>query len=368
MALDAYPGFRHEIFAETTASGGKAMDSYEPASTKSSREGLTLETYILEGMLGRPEARGYFTSLLSQIALAAKLVTSRVRRAGLANVLGYTGETNVQGEKVQKLDQEANETLMRVLSRRGVCAAAASEEEETMRLLATGDTARYVVTFDPLDGSSNIDVNISIGTIFAVLRKTSEGDATEADFMQKGSAIQAAGYVIYGSSTMFVITTGDGVHGFTYDPTVGEFLLSHENIRVPNKGITYSINEGNAERWTDEVKAWNRWIKKSDPDGGRPYRQRYVGTLVADAHRTLLRGGIFAYPADTKNAEGKLRLLYEANPYAFIFEAAGGSATTGDQRILEITPTQLHQRVPLVLGSREDVADFQAFYRGERTS
>ncbi|MCA9617954.1 MAG: class 1 fructose-bisphosphatase [Myxococcales bacterium] len=311
-------------------------------------------------MLGRPEARGYFTSLLSQIALASKLVTSRVRRAGLANVLGYTGETNVQGEQVQKLDQEANETLMRILSRRGVCAAAASEEEETMRLLATGDSARYVVTFDPLDGSSNIDVNISIGTIFAVLRRTTEGTATEADFLQKGSEIQAAGYVIYGSSTMFVITTGKGVHGFTYDPTVGEFLLSHENIRVPRRGDTYSINEGNAAHWTKGVRAWNDWIKTPGGDPKRPYRQRYVGTLVADAHRTLLRGGIFAYPADTKNETGKLRLLYEANPFAFLFEAAGGAATTGSRRILDIQPEALHQRVPLILGSREDVADFEA--------
>jgi len=342
------------------------VDNYEPASQQSSRVGLTLETYILEGMLGRPEARGYFTSLLSQIALAAKLVTSRVRRAGLANVLGYTGETNVQGEKVQKLDQEANETLMRILSRRGVCAAAASEEEEESRLLATGKSARYLVTFDPLDGSSNIDVNISIGTIFAVLKKSGDGAAGDADFLQKGTEIQAAGYVIYGSSTMFVITTGEGVHGFTYDPTVGEFLLSHENIRVPSKGDTYSINEGNSQRWTDEVKAWNRWIKTPDADSGRPYRQRYVGTLVADAHRTLLRGGIFAYPADTKNAGGKLRLLYEANPYAFLFEAAGGAATTGTERILDIQPTELHQRVPLVLGSKQDVADFEGFVRGER--
>ena len=342
------------------------MDTYEPPSQHPSRVGLTLETYILEGMLGRPEARGYFTSLLSQIALAAKLVTSRVRRAGLANVLGYTGETNVQGEQVQKLDQEANETLMRILSRRGVCAAAASEEEETSRRLATGSSARYLVTFDPLDGSSNIDVNISIGTIFAVLEKKSNGEATDEDFLQKGTEIQAAGYVIYGSSTMFVITTGEGVHGFTYDPTVGEFLLSHENIRVPERGNTYSINEGNAQRWTDEVKAWNQWIKTPDDDAGRPYRQRYVGTLVADAHRTLLRGGIFAYPADTKNETGKLRLLYEANPYAFLFEAAGGAASTGRERILDIEPTKLHQRVPLVLGSKQDVADFEAFVRGDR--
>ena len=337
------------------------MDSYEPASTKASRIGLTLETYILEGLLGRAEARGYFTSMLNQIALCAKLVTSRVRRAGLANVLGYTGDTNIQGEKVQKLDQEANETLMRVLTRRQHCAAAASEEEEAIRVLSEGPNARYLVVFDPLDGSSNIDVNISIGTIFGVLEKTSEGRATEADFLRRGSELLAAGYVIYGSSTKFVITTGEGVHGFTYDPTVGEFLLSHENIRVPDHHASYSINEGNAGRWTESIKRWNSWVKESDEATGRPYTQRYVGTLVADAHRTLLRGGLFAYPADIKNANGKLRLLYEANPFAFLFEAAGGRASTGSQRILDIEPSELHQRVPLILGSRRNVEELERF-------
>jgi fructose-1,6-bisphosphatase I len=340
------------------------MDPYEPAPSMSSRIGLTLETYILEGMLGRPEARGYFTSLLSSLALAAKVVTAQVRRAGLIDVLGATGDTNVQGETVQKLDVEANETLMRVLSRRGVCAAAASEEEQAIRVLSGAKQARYVVVFDPLDGSSNIDVNISIGTIFGVLRRDLDAPVSEEDFLKKGSTLQAAGYVIYGSSTMFVITTGAAVHGFTFDPTVGEFLLSHENIRVPERGATYSINEGNTERWSDEVKSWNRWIKQKDEATGRPYTQRYVGTLVADAHRTLLRGGIFAYPPDTKSPEGKLRLLYEANPFAFLFEAAGGAASTGKERILDIQPTELHQRVPLVLGSKRDVEDFERFMRG----
>jgi fructose-1,6-bisphosphatase I len=339
------------------------MATYEPASTKASRVGLTLETYILEGMLGRPEARGHYTSLLSQLALAAKLITARVRRAGLADVLGYTGDTNIQGEEVQKLDVEANETLMRILTRRGVVAAAASEEEEQMRLLTTSKAARYLVVFDPLDGSSNIDVNISIGTIFGVLRKSHDEPASEKDFLRPGTELQAAGYVIYGSSTMFVITTGEGVHGFTYDPTVGEFLLSHENIRVPEHGTCYSINEGNAATWTEGVKRWNRWVKESDKASGRPYSQRYVGTLVADAHRTLLRGGIFAYPADVKNTTGKLRLLYEANPYAYLFEAAGGAASTGSERILTVQPTELHQRVPLILGSKRNVADFERFSR-----
>jgi fructose-1,6-bisphosphatase I len=334
-----------------------------------SRVGITLETYILEGMMGFPAASGAFTSLLNQIGLAAKLITSKVRRAGLANILGYTGETNVQGEQVQKLDEVANETLIASLGRRRHCAAIASEEMEEIKILSTDPRAKYVVVFDPLDGSSNIDVNISIGTIFGVLRRNDQaGVVTEADFLSPGKDLLAAGYVLYGSSTMLVISTGveGGVHGFTYDPTVGEFFLSHENIRIPERGKTYSINEGNFAAWTDEVKRWNAWIKEEDQETGRPYGCRYVGTLVADAHRTLLKGGIFAYPADKKARVGKLRLLYEANPFAFIFEAAGGKASTGRERILDIVPEALHQRVPLVIGSSHDVDVFEQFMRGER--
>ena len=333
-----------------------------------SRAGITLETYILEGMLGFPEATGAFTSLLNQIGLAAKLVTSKVRRAGLANVLGYTGQTNVQGEQVQKLDEVANETLLAALGRRGHCAAVASEELDEPRVLSEEPRARYVVVVDPLDGSSNIDVNISIGTIFGVLRKPEgKSGADVSDFLRPGRELLAAGYVLYGSSTMLVITTGrGGVHAFTYDPTVGEFFLSHENIRIPEGGAIYSINEGNCARWTEPVRRWNAWVKQEDKATGRPYACRYVGTLVADAHRTLLKGGIFAYPADQKSRNGKLRLLYEANPFAFIFEAAGGRATTGSERILDIEPTELHQRVPLVLGSAREVEIFEEFMRGER--
>ncbi len=334
-----------------------------------SRAGITLETYILEGMMGFPAASGAFTSLLNQIGLAAKLITSKVRRAGLANILGYTGETNVQGEQVQKLDEVANETLIASLGRRRHCAAIASEEMEDIKILSTDPRAKYVVVFDPLDGSSNIDVNISIGTIFGVLRRPdTSGVVTEADFLTPGRDLLAAGYVLYGSSTMLVISTGveGGVHGFTYDPTVGEFFLSHENIRIPERGNTYSINEGNYASWTDEVKRWNSWIKEEDQETSRPYGCRYVGTLVADAHRTLLKGGIFAYPADKKSRGGKLRLLYEANPFAFIFEAAGGKASTGRERILDIVPGALHQRVPLVIGSPHDVDVFEQFMRGDR--
>ena len=349
----------------TEPSGGP---SWHPPAATSSRVGITLETYILEGMLGFPAATGAFTSLLNQISLASKLITSRVRRAGLANVLGYTGQTNVQGERVMKLDEEANETLIHALGRRGHCAAIASEELEELKILSTEPRAKYLVVFDPLDGSSNIDVNISIGTIFGVLRKDRAGAAQESDFLKPGRDLLAAGYMLYGSSTMLVISTGmqGGVHGFTYDPTCGEFFLSHENIRIPERGSTYSINEGNSVHWSDEVRRWNSWLKESDKEHGRPYGLRYVGSMVADAHRTLLKGGIFAYPADTKSKKGKLRLLYEANPFSFIFEAAGGQATNGRDRILDIEPTELHQRTPLVIGSPHDVSVFGDFMRGER--
>jgi fructose-1,6-bisphosphatase I len=334
-----------------------------------SRVGMTLETYILEGMLGFPAATGSFTSLLNQLVLAAKLVTARVRRAGLADILGYTGAVNVQGEQVQKLDEETNETLISALDRRGHCAAIASEELDHVRVLSDDPRAKYVVVFDPLDGSSNIDVNVSIGTIFGVLRRR-EGSTRatiEQDFLRPGSELLAAGYVLYGSSTMLVITTGSGgVHGFTYDPTVGEFFLSHEDIRTPERGSTYSINEGNSAHWTDAVRRWNEWIKRDEKESGRPYGLRYVGSMVADAHRTLLKGGIFAYPADRKSPHGKLRLLYEANPFAFIFEAAGGRASTGTDRILDLVPSALHERTPVVMGSAWDVDTFEQFVRGER--
>jgi fructose-1,6-bisphosphatase I len=331
--------------------------------------GITLETFILEGMLGHPAATGTFTSILNQISFAAKLITSKVRRAGLVNVLGYTGTTNVQGEQVMKLDEEANAALLAVLGRRHHVAAVASEELDEVAVLTNDARARYLVVMDPLDGSSNIDVNVSIGTIFGILRRVNPEHPVGADdFLKPGAELVAAGYIMYGSSTMVVLTTGkrSGVHGFTYDPTCGEFFLSHEHITIPEKGSTYSINEGNHAKWPDEVKRWASWIKDENKAEGRPYGGRYVGTLVADAHRTLLKGGIFAYPADKKSPEGKLRLLYEANPFAFIFEAAGGQASHGKGRILEIQPTKLHQRTPLVIGSPHDVTVFEEFMTGKR--
>jgi fructose-1,6-bisphosphatase I len=327
--------------------------------------GTTLRDHVLTGMRAAPGATGEFTSLLSHISLAIRIIASRVRSAGLANMLGYTGETNVQGEAVQKLDEFANDVLINVLERSGHCGIIGSEELDTAR--TAGHPGKYIVLFDPLDGSSNIDTNVSIGTIFAVLRRTdptSPPSVNEA--LRSGRDIIAAGYSVYGPSTSFVLSTGQGVHGFTLDPNVGEFFLSQANIRCPPRATMYSVNEGNYGRWSEGVKKWNAWVKAEDADEGRPYGHRYVGSLVADAHRTLLKGGIFAYPRDKKSPDGKLRLLYEANPMAFIFENAGGAATDGEQAILDILPTKLHQRVPLILGSKEDVKIFGEFATGKR--
>ncbi len=332
--------------------------------------GITLETFIMEGMAGSAGATGRFTSLLNQVALSARVLTSRVRNAGLADVLGYTGQVNVQGERVQKLDELANNTLHAVLSRRGHCAAMVSEEDAVITPLTSDPRAKYILLVDPLDGSSNIDCNVAIGTIFGVLSKKAghEGPVTREDVLRPGHELLCAGYLLYSASTMLVMSfgAGRGVHGFTYDPSVGEFFLSHEDIRCPEKGTIYSINGGNSTRWPDGVRKWAAWIKEEDQATGRPYSSRYVGSLVADAHRTLLKGGIFAYPADSKSPKGKLRLLYEANPFAFLFEAAGGGATDGTRRILDLQPTELHERTPLVLGSREDVAIFGEFLSGAR--
>ncbi len=327
--------------------------------------GTTLRDHVLAGMRAAPGATGEFTSLLSHISLAIRIILSRVRQAGLANLLGYTGETNVQGEAVQKLDEFANDVLMNVLEKSGHCGIIGSEELETAR--TAGHPGKYIVLFDPLDGSSNIDVCSTIGTIFAVLRRQdplSPPSVNEA--LRPGRDIIAAAYVLYGPSTVMVLTTGQGVHEFTLDPNVGEFFLSRANVRCPERASMYSINEGNHARWTEGVQKWNAWIKRDDAANGAPYNHRYVGSLVADAHRTLLKGGIFAYPADKKNPGGKLRLLYEANPMAFIFEQAGGMATNGSDRILDIVPNALHVRTPLVLGSKVDVQTFTEFATGKR--
>ncbi len=320
--------------------------------------GLTLERHILDRQQRAPGASGELTRLLQQIQLAAKIIASRVHRAGLAGLLGLTGEVNVQGERVQKLDAYADTVIRRTLEGSGqLCVMASEEVEGPIEIPAPYPTGKYVLVYDPLDGSGNIDVNATIGTIFGIYRRRSEqGPGALEDLLQPGRDLVAAGYVIYGSSVMLVYTTGDRVHGFTYDPSVGEFFLSHEDLRLPGRGSVYSVNEGNRSRWSAEVVRWADDVKSERSPAGKPYSLRYIGAMVADFHRTLLRGGIFAYPADARSPQGKLRLLYEAAPLAFVAEAAGGAATDGTRRILDVTPASLHQRTPLWIGSVRDVA------------
>ena len=309
-----------------------------------------------------PEATGDFTGLFQQIMLAAKIIGSRVSKAGLSGILGRTGTTNVQGEQVQKLDEFANRVIVQTVEAGGhVCVMGSEEVEEPITIPSQYPQGKYVLQFDPLDGSGNIDINASIGTIFSIHRRvTPPGQGSLKDLLQKGTDIVAAGYVIYGSSNMLVYSTGDQVDGFTYDPGVGEFFLSHPNIRIPQRGGIYSINEGNYHNWSEGTQKWVDWIKKPGDDK-KAYRLRYIGAMVADLHRTLLRGGIFVYPQDVVNQKGKLRLLYEASPMAFLVEAAGGAASDGTSRILEIEPTELHQRTPVFMGSVDDVADALRF-------
>lgn len=318
-----------------------------------------------------PEATGQLSNLLSDIALSCKVISQEVNRAGLIDILGFTGDVNVQGEEVKKLDVYANDILTYTLNTGGQVCAFSSEEEESFVPIEEKYSNnfipnKYVVHCDPLDGSSNIDANISIGTIFSIYkRKSVSGPGTLEDCLQKGLNQIAAGYVVYGSSTVLVYTAGEGVHCFTLDPTVGEFLLSNENIQIPKKSKIYSVNEGNFSKWSKGVQDYINYVKQVDRDTGRPYSARYVGSLVADFHRNLLYGGIFLYPADSKNKNGKLRLMYEANPLSFIVEQAGGRSTNGKTRILEIEPTELHQRTPLFIGSEEDVITAEKFLNKE---
>jgi fructose-1,6-bisphosphatase I len=321
---------------------------------------ITLAQFLLEDERRYPEATGEFTSVLMDIALASKMINREVIRAGLVDVLGYTGAENVHGEKVQKLDQFANRTITRVLGATGQLAVLASEEDENIIPVPDGQpVGKYVVNFDPLDGSSNINANFSV-----LPRITRRGGGTLEDCLQPGVRQMCAGYVMYGSSTMLVFTTGHGVHGFTYEPSVGEYLLSHANIQIPERGRIYSVNEGNYTQWSDGVKRYVDYLKMDDRPSGRPYSSRYVGSLVADFHRNLLYGGIFLYPGDRKNPRGKLRVLYECAPLAFIAEEAGGMASDGARRILEIVPTTLHERTPFFLGSPQDVRECETFVQG----
>jgi len=293
------------------------------------------------------------------------MIANKVRSAGLADILGSTDHENVQGEVQQKLDILANEIIVKAMDHGGrLCAMASEEEPGIIQIPEPFKCGKYCLLFDPLDGSSNIDTNMPIGTIWSVHRRITVGrDGTLADCLQKGKAQLAAGYVIYGASTMFVYSTGSGVHGFTLDPSVGEFFLSHPNIRTPETGSNYSINESNFDIWDEPTRRAVREIKAPN-DKGKTRTLRYVGTLVADFHRTLLKGGVFAYPADKKSPNGKLRLLYEASPMAFLAEQAGGAATDGHERILDVEPRELHQRTPLVIGSKRDVERMTATMSG----
>jgi fructose-1,6-bisphosphatase I len=324
---------------------------------------VTLSQFILQQERLHPEASGEFTRLLTDIALAAKMINREVTRAGLTDIQGDTGTENVHGEKVQRMDLFAREVIYRILGSTGQLAVLACEEDEDIIGVPEGQPlGKYVINFDPLDGSSNINANVNIGTIFSILpRVTRSGRGCLEDCLQPGVRQLAAGYVMYGSSTMLVYTTGKGVHGFTFEPSLGEFMLSHAEIHTPKRGRIYSVNESNYFRWSDGVKRYVDWLKQDDGGSGRPYSTRYVGSLVADFHRNLLYGGIFLYPGDRKNPKGKLRLLYEGAPLAFVAEQAGGAASDGQRRILELQPTELHQKTPLFLGSAQDVRECELF-------
>lgn len=329
---------------------------------------ITIERYIWEQQSSFPEATGVLTNLLYDIALSAKIIASHTTRAGLAEILGATGDENVHGDTVQKLDVFAERTIYRMNDHTGRLAVMASEEEEEIiPIPAPYETGKYVLIYDPLDGSSNIDYNVSVGTIFAVYRrKSASGPGTLEDCLQPGRNLVAAGYVIYGSSTMLVYSTGQGVHGFTLDPRVGEFLLSHPNIQIPAKAKYYSVNQGYQPRWTPGIKRYTAWLQ-GENGAGPGLSLRYIGSLVSDFHRNLLAGGVFYYPAEMKEgkAQGKLRLLYEAAPLAFLAEQAGGYASDGHRPILDIQPASLHQRVPLFIGNRTLVEQAEQYLVAE---
>lgn len=323
---------------------------------------VTLGEFIIQKQSDFPGSTGEFSSLLSAIRLASKIVNQQVNKAGLMkNLLGSVGQTNIQGEDQQKLDVFANSQFIKALEGRKVVCGIASEENE--EFIPINNDGRYIIAMDPLDGSSNIDVNVSIGTIFSIYnRVTPVGHQVRAeDFLQKGSAQIASGYIIYGSSTMLVYTSGNGVNGFTYDPGIGVYFLSHPDMKFPTAEKIYSMNEGNINQCNQGVRDYINYCQQSDKTTNRPYSGRYIGSLIADFHRNLIKGGIYLYPSTTDAPNGKLRLLYEGNPLAFIAEQAGGKATNGSQRIMDIKPTSLHQRVPLIIGPEKMVNKAEEF-------
>ena len=331
----------------------------------------TLGEFIIENQSSFKYSSGELSRLINSIRLAAKVVNYEVNKAGLVDVLGSFGDTNVQGEDQQKLDVYANEKFIQTLVNRNIVCGIASEEEDDFISINSSDNNhqnKYVVLMDPLDGSSNIDVNVSVGTIFSIYRRVTPVGAPVQleDFLQTGNEQVAAGYIIYGTSTMLVYTTGDGVNGFTLNPAIGTFYLSHPQIKFPNEGTIYSVNEGNYIHFPQGIKNYIKYCQMEE--NNRPYTSRYIGSLVSDFHRNMIKGGIYLYPTSTKNPQGKLRLLYECNPMAFLAEQASGKASDGSSRIMDIIPTELHQRVPFVCGSMSMVEKAESFVRATQSS
>ncbi|MCO4822217.1 MAG: class 1 fructose-bisphosphatase [Flavobacteriaceae bacterium] len=329
-----------------------------------SQKNQTLGEFIIENQESFKYTSGELSRLINAIRLAAKVVNHEVNQAGLVDIIGAAGDTNIQGENQQKLDVYANDMFIKAMTRRNIVCGIASEEEDHYVAINSQDENnqnKYVVLIDPLDGSSNIDVNVSVGTIFSIYRRVTEvgTPVTIDDFLQKGSEQVAAGYVIYGTSTMLVYTTGDGVNGFTLNPAIGTFYLSHPNMQFPEEGKIYSVNEGNYIHFPQGIKNYIKYCQKEE--GDRPYTSRYIGSLVSDFHRNMIKGGIYMYPKSSMNSNGKLRLLYECNPMAFIAEQADGKASDGYTRILDIEPTELHQRVPFLCGSKNMVTKAEEF-------
>jgi fructose-1,6-bisphosphatase I len=336
-----------------------------------SRSVVTIERHIIDQERLHPDATGALSDILRHMALSAKLIAREVNKAGLVDILGAAGRANIHGEQVKKLDEFADDVIFAAFDHTGLlCCMASEENDEILHIPERFPTGKYSLLYDPLDGSSNIDANVSIGTIFSVLRKKSdEPRGCVEDCMQPGRDQIAAGYVLYGSSTMMVYTTGNGVHGFTLDPSIGEFLLSHPDIRIPTPGKRiYSVNEGYYARWSDGQKRLMNHLKGMDEAEGDPFSSRYIGSMVSDMHRTILYGGLFMYPADSQNPNGKLRLLYEGNPMAMVVEHAGGRATDGHRDLMDIQPTSLHQRTPVYFGSAEYVDLAERFVKEEASA
>ncbi|KAK7364468.1 hypothetical protein VNO80_13150 [Phaseolus coccineus] len=325
---------------------------------------MTITRFVLNEQSKHPESRGDFTILLSHIVLGCKFVCTAVNKAGLAKLIGLAGETNIQGEEQKKLDVLSNEVFIKALVSSGRTCILVSEENEDAIIVEPSKRGKYCVVFDPLDGSSNIDCGVSIGTIFGIYTLADVHEPTVEDVLLPGKKMVAAGYCMYGSSCTLVLSTGAGVNGFTLDPSLGEFILTHPDIKIPNKGKIYSVNEGNAKNWDGPTAAYVEKCKFPE-DGSSPKSLRYIGSMVADVHRTLLYGGIFLYPGDKKNPNGKLRVLYEVFPMSFLMEQAGGQSFTGKERALDLVPTKLHERSPIFLGSYDDVEEIKTLYAAE---